>query len=217
MLLPALACVVCAAAMLRAAPARADGDPASDVLASQALFLPADGSFTQGQAARLTGLLASARRHGYPIRVALIATKSDLGSVSALWRQPQAYAQFLGQELSLVYRGTLLVAMPNGFGVEHVASGSSGGSQTAAAQLPRVTGSMATSAVTAVQALAGAAGHRLTPSPATAAPSSGSALDSVDLGSWLALAAGVAVIAAAWTFSLRAQPPGRLRRAEPNG
>ena len=38
--------------------------------------------------------------------------------MTELWRQPQNYARFLGQELSLVYRGTLLVVMPNGFGLE---------------------------------------------------------------------------------------------------
>ena len=46
-----------------------------------------------------------------------------------------------------------------------------------------------------------------------AGPGSGSALGSVDLGSWLALAAGAALIALAWTASLRARPlSARLRR-----
>jgi hypothetical protein len=46
------------------------------------------------------------------------ASRSDLGSVTELWRQPQSYARFLDQELSLslVYHGPLLVAMPGGFG-----------------------------------------------------------------------------------------------------
>ena len=35
----------------------------------------------------------------------------------ALWRQPQKYAQFLGQELFYVYKGRLLIAMPNGYGI----------------------------------------------------------------------------------------------------
>src|SRR5689334_5651000 len=50
------------------------------------------------------------------IRVAVIASRSDLGSVTELWRQPQTYARFLDQELSLVDHGPLLVAMPGGFG-----------------------------------------------------------------------------------------------------
>jgi hypothetical protein len=35
----------------------------------------------------------------------------------ALWRQPENYARFLGQELTLVNRAALLVVMPNGFGL----------------------------------------------------------------------------------------------------
>ena len=60
------------------------------------------------QQAQLVALLAAARRSGYQLRVALIASSTDLGSVTELWRQPQSYAQFLGQELSLVYRGPVL-------------------------------------------------------------------------------------------------------------
>jgi hypothetical protein len=49
--------------------------------------------------------------------VALIASPSDLGSVTALWRRPQSYADCLGQELSLVYGGPVLVVMPDGYGL----------------------------------------------------------------------------------------------------
>ena len=48
--------------------------------------------------------------------MAIIAKPDDLGSVTSLWREPQAYAHFLGLELSLAYKGRLLVVMPNGFG-----------------------------------------------------------------------------------------------------
>ena len=96
--------------------ARADGDPASDVLVSQPLFLPQDAGVSVTQQAQLAALLAAARNDGYPIRVALIASRADLGSVTELWHQPQNYAQFLGQELALLYRGPLLVVMPGGFG-----------------------------------------------------------------------------------------------------
>ncbi len=201
------------ALLIPAAPALADGDPASDVLASQALFLPADGGLPQAAQSRLNGLLASAKADGYPIRVALIATRADLGSVTALWRQPQAYAKFLGEELSLVYHGALLVVMPNGAGIARV--GAPAGGTTRQTTPPAIVpgGSLAATATRAVTELAAAAGHRLA-APASTAPrqSSGSALGSVDLGSWLALAAGAAAIALAWTVSLRARPPARLRR-----
>ena len=103
-----------------AAPASADGDPASDVLALQTLFLPQDAAVAASQQAQLSALLTAAKRRGYPIRVAIIASASDLGSVTALWHQPQTYARFLGQEL--IYRGPLLVVMPNGYGVYSLAS-----------------------------------------------------------------------------------------------
>lgn len=110
----ALAASFLVAAGLLAPSALADGDPASDVLATQPLFLPQDAGVTPQQQVQLTGLLQAAGHAGYPIRAALIASSSDLGSVTELWRQPQTYAEFLGQELSLVHRGPLLVIMPSG-------------------------------------------------------------------------------------------------------
>ena len=188
--------------------ALADGDPASDVLASQSLFLPADGGFKQSDAAQLSGLLAAAQRAGVPIRVALISTPADLGSVGALWRKPQPYAQFLGQELSQVFRGTVVVVMPNGVGTYMTTKPG----HDVVAVNPLRASPMRTAVVT-VETLASHAGHRLPPPAAAAQPGSASALGSVDLGSWLALAAGAALIAAAWTASLRARPARRLRRA----
>lgn len=183
-----------------AASARADGDPASDVLASQSLFMPADGGVPPVQQAQLSALLADSERSGYALRVALIATSSDLGSVTALWHQPASYARFLGQELSLVYRGTLLVVMPNGFGV-YRAGGPVG------RQLTALTGarqaSLGATALAAVQHLAAAAGHPLALPSATVSSRSGS----VDMTAWIAFALGLAVIALAWGASLRARPP----------
>ena len=94
--------------------ARADGDPASDVLLAQPLYLPQDASVPPAEQTQLASLLAAAHQAGYDVRVALIAQPADLGSITALWRQPQNYARFLGQELSLNYTGALLVVMPTG-------------------------------------------------------------------------------------------------------
>jgi hypothetical protein len=201
--------------LVHAPRARADGDPASDILASQTLFLPADGGFSPAQAVRLTGLLSAAQRSGFPIRLALIATPADLGSVSALWRVPAGYAHFLGAELPLVFHGTLLVVMPDGFGVSHVGGAADGATPGAATLPPPHPGeSMVTAAAAAVMHLAAAAGHPLT-APSLKATSSpgGSWLGSVDLGSWLGLGAGAVLILLAWTTSLRARPPTGLRRA----
>lgn len=178
------------------------------------MYVPGDGGFAPSQTAQLKGLLAEAKRAGVPIRVALIATQADLGSVTELWRQPQNYARFLGQELTQVYRGTLVVAMPSGFGIASVGRPPVAGVQVG---VSTHRGALLPATIGVVQAVAAADGHHLSPPAAVARSGSGSALGSVDLGSWLALAAGAALIAAAWTASLRARglrarPPG-LRRA----
>ena len=100
----------------QAPSALADGDPGSDVLVYQSLFLASDAGVSIQQQVRLGRLLASAGRSRFPIRVAIIASRFDLGAVTGLWLAPRAYARFLGIELSLAYNGPLLVVMPNGFG-----------------------------------------------------------------------------------------------------
>jgi hypothetical protein len=185
--------------------ARADGDPASDVLVTQTLFLPWDAGVAATQQAQLTALLSEAERDGYPLRVALIASSADLGSVSELWRRPQSYADFLGDELSLVYRGTLLVIMPDGFGVYRL-NGSLGPEQAALAGIgPAVAGaSLGAAALLAVQHVAAAAGYPLSVPRDARAPTAVSG--SPDAIAWIVFAIGGALIALAWASSLRAQP-----------
>jgi len=115
--LSARAVLVGAVALLAAAPAaRADGDPASDYLLSQRTFIPSDAGVPTAYQKQLNQIVSSAKAGGYEIRVALISSPYDLGSVTVLNRKPKEYARFLGQELTFVYRGRLLVVMPNGFG-----------------------------------------------------------------------------------------------------
>ncbi len=150
--------------------ARADGDPGSDVLVYQNLFVAGDSNISIAQQVELGDLLTSASRSGFTIRVAVIATPADLGAITQLWRKPTSYASFLGIELSLAYSQRLLVVMPDGFGFNW-----QGHSTAAAYQVlgkiaikPGGTG-LATSAETAVRALASASGVRL------AAPAAGQA------------------------------------------
>jgi hypothetical protein len=188
------------------AAARADGDPASDVLASQTVFLPQDAGISAVQRSQLSALVAAARRSGYPIRVALIGSPADLGSVSALWRQPQDYARFLGQELSLVYRGPLLVVMPNGFGL-YGPRGIIAGGESALRSIatPSAGAGLGTAALTAVQRLSASAGHPLTVPRSAASP----AATTTATVPWIVFAVGVALIAAAWAASFRARPVRR--------
>jgi hypothetical protein len=183
--------------------AKADGDPASDVLATQSLFLPQDAAVPPAQQAQLAALLREAARSGYPIRVALIASATDLGSVTALWNQPQNYAQFLGQELGLVYHGPLLVVMPSGFGLYHVHLIST--AEHALASRPNPRSGIGAAAITGIRKLAAAAGHPLAPPAVTSNPgaTAGSPIPGI------VFAIGAILIALAWIASLRARP---LRR-----
>jgi hypothetical protein len=110
-----------------ATAARADGDPASDYLLAQNVFLPVEAQ-SQAAASALEKAADAVYLHGDRVRVAVIYAPDDLGSVPSLFGNPGGYARFLGLELSLWYVGPLLVVMPSGFGIYD------GGRPTAAAE-----------------------------------------------------------------------------------
>ena len=204
---PALAAV--AMLMLVAAPpASADGDPASDVLAQQSLFLPQDAGLSPRRQAELAGLVQEASRSGYPIKVAVVASVTDLGSVTALWNQPQLYARFLGQELSLVYRGPLVVVMPTGIGLSVLDTKRATTGNRALAGLRRSAQTdLGPAAAAAIRRLAATAGINL----ATPVASGRGHPAATDGAGWLAFAIGAVLIVVTWTLSLRARPPARWR------
>ena len=116
-LLRALVLLAVAVAVVAFAPnAHADGDPASDYLLTQQVFLPSDATASSAAQRQLLGLVQAANRDGFAIRVAIIPSSYDLGSVTELWRVPRTYARFLSLELSFAYTQRLLVVMPNGLG-----------------------------------------------------------------------------------------------------
>ena len=135
--------------------ARADGDPASDLLLEQNVFFSYD---APSQAARLALQQAVGRvyAHGNRIKVALIDDQTDLGSIPSLFGHPADYAQFLGIELGHWYVGPLLVAMPAGFGIYD--GGRSTAAESAVLRSLRVDAStpddLTQSATTAVRQLA---------------------------------------------------------------
>jgi hypothetical protein len=106
-----------AVGLLAVPAALANGDPASDILITQQVFLPFEAPISKSASDELTKTVAAANTRGYPIRVAVIAFTGDLGSAVSLWRHPQDYAKFLGSELAFAYSNRLLVAMPAGFGI----------------------------------------------------------------------------------------------------
>lgn len=110
-----VAVAVFAIALIVVPVASADGDPASDYLIAQDTFVPypaPDASAVAG----LNGAVAGVWAHGDRLKVAVIASQQDLGSIPSIFGQPVAYGRFLGAELKFVYTGPLLIAMPAGFG-----------------------------------------------------------------------------------------------------
>jgi cytochrome oxidase Cu insertion factor (SCO1/SenC/PrrC family)/thiol-disulfide isomerase/thioredoxin len=142
--------------------ARADGDPGSDVLVSQDLFVASDANASVKQQVELGALLQAAAGAGFPVRVAIVSSPYDLGAVTALWLKPRSYARFLGIELSLAYKQRLLVVMPNGFGINWPGH-STASADRLLATIPTkaADGGLLDAAGTAVRRLAAAAGVKL--------------------------------------------------------
>ena len=174
------------------AAARANGDPASDYLLARDTFLPFTTSIDKRAVERLDETIKAADDAGYKIRAAMILAPSDLGTAFSLFRKPQRYAQFLGLELAFVYRGRLLVVMPNGYGYAVNGKPDPKSSRVLARATPP--GADATkeveAATRAIQRLAAADGHRLEVSSAGGSQTR----DRITIAA--AATAGIAVIAA---------------------
>ncbi len=124
-------------ASLAAVPAAlADGDPASDYLITQPSFVPFGNGTTTAKAKELAALLVDAKQQGFPLKVAVIASAYDLGSVPGLFRQPAKYVSFLGQEDFYYFKDELLVVMPNGYGLFKAKTGVSPADKATLAALP---------------------------------------------------------------------------------
>jgi len=148
------------------AAARANGDPASDYLLVQSVFLPFNAKLDPGVSVRLSDTVRAADSVGYKVKVALIGSRYDLGTAFSLYDKAQRYAEFLGLELSFQYRDHLLVVMPNGFGVSITGKPDPRGSK-ALKGLPgpgKDATKQAEAATTAIRRLAAASGHVLSAS-----------------------------------------------------
>jgi hypothetical protein len=176
--------------------ARADGDPASDYLVSQQVFLSYNAKIPPPLQRELLAAVASANKNGYPIRVALIWSSYDLGSVPELFGKPKTYARFLDAEDSKCWWGgscgsgrfktttRLLVVMPNGLGFAQWKHSPAGGYRTLAGiKVTRTPAGLATAATNAVVKLAAAAGVRVSTSggSAPAGQSSGGGTSRIEI------------------------------------
>jgi hypothetical protein len=184
---------------LVASGARANGDPASDVLPFSNVFLSIKDPRTSSAGRDLLAVTRAAAKKKRPIKVAVISQPSDLGLIQSLWRKPQTYAEFLGKELFQFghYTGTLVVSMPNGFGVygPDAAKG-----KPAVARLPKPNTNnleqLGKDTAEAVRQVAAANGYVL---PASSSSGSGSSGFVIILGAL----GGAAVIAGALFLGLR--------------
>jgi len=135
------------------------GDPASDVLTMSRMFLPFHQRLTR-QVSALKVVVRLAARAGYPVRVAVIASKLDLGADPALWRHPQRYAELLGGEISGINRDPILIVMPNGFGLYQPGrTRAASEAQLARTPAPAKSSNLVVLAAAEIKNLAAASGH----------------------------------------------------------
>jgi len=206
--LAVIAAILASVAAIAAPAALADGDPASDVLVNYSYFNPYDSGIAPATAEHLGAVLAASAKAGVPIRVAMINSPTDLGTVTQLWRNPLGYSQFLWYELKGLYKGQVLVVMPNGFGLWGPSSGRyavTAAERAVEAPSPSAGPGLANAAIAAVPLLARAAGHPFTTAGLHVATVSSSG-GGMPLAAWIALLAGALVIMLAWRASLRARP-----------
>jgi len=178
--------------------ARANGDPASDVLPFSTVYFSIKDPKTSASGRDLLKVTHAAAKDKRPIRVALISQPSDLGLIQSLWQKPQPYAEFLGKELFQFahYTGTTLIAMPNGYGIYGPQAAKA---KPALAKLPKPGTSdleqLGKDAAKATTRVAAANGYPL-PAPSSGSGTSASVIIAAALG-------GAALIAGAVFVALR--------------
>lgn len=215
LVLAIIAAILAVIALCVPAAAYADGDPASDILVLSRLFVPSDLTLSPRTVAQLDAELSASARAGFPIRVALINSASDLGTIPQLFsRPPQDYADYLGTELADLYGGQILVVLPTGFGLYGPAHGRYALTQAeerVRALKPAAGPRLALAAISAVPLLARAAGHPIATTSihvAALAP----APSSMPPAAWAALVCGWVLVILAWRASLKARPLNAARR-----
>lgn len=150
------------------APALGDADPPSDYLPLQDVYYPYNPKVSAGLQANLDELTARSRKAGFPIKVAILGSPSDLGAVPQFWGHPDRYVKFLHTEIrNGPSRQPLLAVMPVGYGGVDMGPA---GDKVLAGLPPPIAGAdgEASAAITAVNKLAAANGVPLD----TAAPGS---------------------------------------------
>jgi hypothetical protein len=191
----------------------ADGDPASDVLAYDPIYFPTDSGISATDRAVLLALVKAVKlpvRKGssvhYPLKVAFVNSAADLGSITSLWQEPASYGVFLGKELSLEFHGTVLVVMPQGYGlyVNVPLKDIPPGDLKAVDDLNAPGSQLAAGANLVIRRLAADNGIPLPKRLAVAATTASSGSSSAT--PLIGFAIGLIAIAGAWAASLRMRP-----------
>lgn len=154
----AVATLVGLGAGLSPAPARADGDPASDVLLGLDVFYPYSPPVAAALQRTLNTETAAARTAHTPVKVAVIASPVDLGVIPDLFGKPQQYAKFLDQEISFRGKQPLLVVMSTGYGVAGLSARATARLSSAPKPAGKSTDALAQAALGAVTRLSGSSG-----------------------------------------------------------
>ena len=180
-------------ALLAPAAARADADPASDILYVQSLYLPYDAKPSPPVEAELNAVIKHAAALGKPVRVALIATPYDLGGIPQLFGKPTEYARFLDSELQFVYAGRVLVVMPQGAGLAKGGRLVADKAVVAARPAPGRDG-LARTATELVQILSGVKSATVSPATSAAATGVSSSANKRSSG-WVAVVIAIGAVA----------------------
>ena len=155
----ALATAVLLAVLAIPPAARADGDPASDVLLLQDVYLPYQPVVSKPVSNALNAAVKKLHADGYPLKVAVIATKTDLGSVPQFLGRPGPYASFLESEIKFNKAKPLLVVMEAGYGTAAMAPNLAGSLSGLKKPASGSADALGRSAIDGVLKIAAAAGH----------------------------------------------------------
>jgi hypothetical protein len=196
-------------ALLLAPLAHADGDPASDWLLARVAFVPPDAGISGDDQKALTAMLQSAKAQGYTLRVAVVASRYDMGAVTVLYKRPLQYAPFLSQELRFLYKGRVLVVMPNGFAIARMGKRDPDEQRVVAKLVPPKPfqgAALAAATENAVRKLAAQQGIVLAAAPVARGGGSSTTRDRVLIGVGAAVLALLALGVSWWRRRARSAP-----------
>jgi hypothetical protein len=171
----ALATAVMLAALATPSAAQADGDPASDVLLLQDVYLPYQPVVPKPVSNALTATVKQLHKNGVPLKVAVIASPTDLGTVPQFMGRPGPYASFLESEIKFNKAKPLLVVMQAGYGTAEVPSNLAASLESVPKPASGSADALGRAAIDAVLKVAAASGHPIAKPklPASSAGGSG--------------------------------------------